>query len=298
MLVVTECASTDTGRNVHDEWASPGRGAGVAAEIHCVAATSWHQADTHTNEFQSWSEASNLPTVLPVCRLLVVGAACKAVAFGHRGFDSLHCAQSFGPPQFGSGPDFLGCHLMARSGILNPVIEVRVLASQHYWLVEQLAVSSGFDPEGCRFEPCRASAIPRPPRKGSRGIPRFRKGKAVARMLGHISKMNRFGYSWCNCRHCSPDVQGQRSREKRVTQRWLDEYEDRPEDEAGACPKGGLACTCIKLPDECPYLDWEWWDNDFRRPAIGELLHLEASWTLDSLQVNKTALHWHGSMAL
>lgn len=104
-------------------------------------------------------------------------------------------------------------------------------------------------------------------------------------------------WGWACCR---PHTVGHRRRngaarnhEKRVTQRWLDEYEDRAQDEAGACPKGGLACTCIKLPDECPHLDWEWWDNDFQRVAIGELFRLETRWTLDSLQVNETALYWN-----
>ena len=64
------------------------------------------------------------------------------------------------------------------------------------------------------------------------------------RMLGRISKMARHGYSWCDCRHCSPDVQGQRSREKRGTQKWLDEYESKPGDGVFMCPRDGLGCTC------------------------------------------------------
>lgn len=84
-----------------------------------------------------------------------------------------------------------------------------------------------------------------------------------------------------------------RNREKRVTQRWLDEYENRPEYDAQACPKGGLECSCIQLPEECPHLDWGYWDNDYRRPAIGELFDITPSWTLDSLQVNKTTLRWN-----
>ena len=116
------------------------------------------------------------------------------------------------------------------------------------------------------------------------------------RMMGRLAWSRKCACSDC---HESPDTHGAvRNREKRVTQKWLDEYEDRPEDEAGGCPKGGLACTCIKLPDECPHLDWEYWENDFGRPAIGELFDLKPRWTLDSLQVNKTAFHWHGSMAL
>lgn len=73
----------------------------------------------------------------------------------------------------------------------------------------------------------------------------------------------------------------------------MDEYEDRTEDEAGvgACPKGGLACTCtctcIKLPDECPHLDWEYWDNDFGRQSIGDAVEVETRWTLTSLQANR-----------
>jgi len=120
------------------------------------------------------------------------------------------------------------------------------------------------------------------------------KGGTVAPMLGKIGlRPFVFGVGTgrvTKCLGCPVEDCGYqkpkktwRQREKRVTQKWLDEYEDRPEDEAGACPKGGLACTCIKLPDECPHLDWDYWDNDFRRLAIGELFAVEPRWTLDSL---------------
>ncbi|NKS29231.1 hypothetical protein GS534_00615 [Rhodococcus hoagii] len=89
----------------------------------------------------------------------------------------------------------------------------------------------------------------------------------------------------------------QRQREKRVTQKWLDEYEARS-DGVGVCPRGGLGCTCNKLPDECSHLDWDDWDNDFGGYAIAELFPVEPKWTLDSLQTNRTALKWNGPIAL
>lgn len=107
------------------------------------------------------------------------------------------------------------------------------------------------------------------------------------------------GVNECGCRMCTNywqrrwDRRRVRNHERRVTQKWLDEYEDRPEDEAQACPKGGLACTCIKLPEECPHLDWEYWDNDFGRQAIGDTLNIQPVWTLSALQVNKTKIHWN-----
>ena len=71
-------------------------------------------------------------------------------------------------------------------------------------------------------------------------------GRTVASLLGVASA----GWACCR-RHTKGHLRrngAARNHEKRVTQKWLDEYEDRTQDEAGACPKGGLACTCIKLP--------------------------------------------------
>ncbi len=59
--------------------------------------------------------------------------------------------------------------------------------------------------------------------------------------------MSRFGRRNWNCRCCNPakpDHGRLRTQEKRALAGWLDEYEDRPEDEARGCPKGGLACRC------------------------------------------------------
>lgn len=113
-----------------------------------------------------------------------------------------------------------------------------------------------------------------------------------------ISRM--LGVAKAGAACCRPHTRGHlrrngsaRMAEKHVTQKWLDEYEDRPEDETQACPKGGLACTCIKLPEECPHLDWEYWDNDFGRQAIGDTLNIQPVWTLSALQVDKTKIHWN-----
>ncbi|WP_306365330.1 hypothetical protein [Nocardia sp. CC227C] len=67
-----------------------------------------------------------------------------------------------------------------------------------------------------------------------------------------------------NCRYgcCHPDPhRAVRAREKRSLRDWADEYENRPEDEARGCPKGGLECRCHlndepevgDLPDEGVY---------------------------------------------
>jgi hypothetical protein len=50
-----------------------------------------------------------------------------------------------------------------------------------------------------------------------------------------------------NCRYgcCEPDPhRAVRSREKRSWVDWAGEYEDPPEIEARACPKGGPDCGC------------------------------------------------------
>lgn len=49
----------------------------------------------------------------------------------------------------------------------------------------------------------------------------------------------------------SADNKTQRQREKRVTRKWLDEYESAHDYDG--CPTDGLACTCNKPESECPH---------------------------------------------
>lgn len=66
----------------------------------------------------------------------------------------------------------------------------------------------------------------------------------MAKMLSNIGRQN-----W-NCRCCNPDKPDHgiiRQREKRVTQKWLDEYES--EADMFMCPRDGLPCTCNRI--EC-----------------------------------------------
>lgn len=76
----------------------------------------------------------------------------------------------------------------------------------------------------------------------------------MARMLGAAARR-------LVCVFCGPsagdfiDKRGQRSREKRELLRWVDEYEDPPEVEQRACPKGGPDCGCRHYrPDELDQL--------------------------------------------
>ena len=112
----------------------------------------------------------------------------------------------------------------------------------------------------------------------------------MARMMG-FALADSYSRSRRNA-HASAQLNGvSRRRERRVTQKWLDEYEDRPQAEWQACPKGGLACTCNKLPDECPHMDDEYWDNEYRRGyAIGEQFDIKPTWTMATLRVNRYTL--------
>ncbi|WP_109527245.1 MULTISPECIES: hypothetical protein [Nocardia] len=48
---------------------------------------------------------------------------------------------------------------------------------------------------------------------------------------------------WDGCGY-QPDKQTQRRRENRAVANWRTEYEDPPEVEHRACPKGGVDCGC------------------------------------------------------
>jgi hypothetical protein len=126
-----------------------------------------------------------------------------------------------------------------------------------------------------RFRSCLASAL-----GGVRCS--TLKGAGMQPLLSKVGRRN-----W-NCRCCNPDKPDHgrlRQREKRGMGNWLDEYEDRPEVAWQGCPKGGLECSCNKLPDECPHMDETYWDNDcYGRYAIGEAFDLNPSWTLVSLR--------------
>lgn len=54
---------------------------------------------------------------------------------------------------------------------------------------------------------------------------------------------------------CQPDKQTQRTREKRATAAWRNEYEPEPH----ASPRDGLPCTCNRLPEECDPWRGETW---------------------------------------
>lgn len=92
----------------------------------------------------------------------------------------------------------------------------------------------------------------------------------MARMMFHNCK-----YGCC--------LQGGRAAEKRVTQKWLDDYESRHDYDG--CPRDGLDCTCNKPDYECPHMDEGYWENEcYGRYAIGEAFDLNPSWTLVSLR--------------
>lgn len=90
----------------------------------------------------------------------------------------------------------------------------------------------------------------------------------MAPLLGRVAKRIHSYCTWRQCCECGEDGRGrdvraqyvskrmQRQREKRVTQKWLDEYESIHGFDG--CPHDGLSCTCNKMPVECPHRSCGW----------------------------------------
>lgn len=79
----------------------------------------------------------------------------------------------------------------------------------------------------------------------------------MARMLGKSSERPFvYGAGTGDTKKCfgcldgcgyAADNKTQRKRERNALRNWVNEYDDAPEDEFYACPKGGLACICNKM---------------------------------------------------